>query len=190
MPIVKTEQVVRSWSTLIAGAQGNAEKVFIDTERLIKESKAPNVRVVKRKISPGLLRGLLGGKRDFLVVTETGNSNLAPYQMFINARDYGNNLDVAWYLTHRITFRQKLLLFLCLIPIINILVIPLVLLQRVFQAGRSGMLELDFFDEQDLSAYVVNARGCFKSAVTIMMQGINKDPSTIDWEAKGFLGVS
>ncbi len=132
----------------------------------------------------------MGGSREFLVVTETGNSNLKPYQMFINARDYGNNLDVSWYLLFRITFWQKLSLFLCLVPIINLLVIPIVLLQRVFQARGSGMLGLDFFDEQDLSAYVTNAHECFRSAITLMMQGINKDPSTIDWKARGFLGIS
>jgi hypothetical protein len=190
MAIVRNEQVSERWQTLFENAQGNAEKIFTETERLIKESKAPNVRVVRRKISPGMLRGLLGGKRDFLIVTVTGNSNLAPYQMFINARDYGNNLDVAWYLTHRITFWQKLILFLCLVPIINILVIPLVLLQRVFQAGKSGMLELDLFDEQDLTAYVTNAHHCLKEAVTKMQKELGQDTSKIDWKSKGFLGIS
>ncbi len=190
MGIVKSEQVVERWQKLFADAQGNAERIFTETERFIKESKAPNVQVVRRKVSPGMLRGLLGGRRDFLVVTVTGNSNLAPYQMFINARDYGNNLDVAWYLTHRITFRQKLILFLCLVPIINILVIPIVLLQRVFQAGKSGMSELDLFDEQDLTAYVTNAHHCLKDAVTKMQKELGQDMSKIDWKSKGFLGIS
>lgn len=190
MPIVRNEQVSEKWQTLIQDAQGNAEKIFTDTENLIKESKAPNVRVARRKISPGMLRGLLGSKRDFLIVTVTGNSNLAPYQMFINARDYGNNLDVAWYLTHRITIKQKVILFLCLVPIINLLVIPFVLLQRLLQAGKSGMLELDLFDEQDLTAYVTNAHHCFKEALTKLMGEIGKDTSKIDWKSKGFLGIS
>lgn len=190
MAIVKSEQVSERWQTLLENSQGNAEKIFADTEKLIKESKAPTVRVVRRKISPGILRGLLGGSRDFLVVTQTGNSNIAPYQIFINVRDYGNNLDVAWYLTYRITFRQKLILFLCLVPIINILVIPVVLMQRVFQAGKSGISELDLFDEQDLTAYVINTHHCLKNAITKMLKELGQDTSKIDWKSKGFLGIS
>ncbi len=190
MGIVRNEQVVEKWHTLFEDAQGNAERIFSETERLIKESKAPNIQIIKRKMSPGFLRGILGTKRDFLIVTVTGNSNLSPYQMFINARDYGNNLDVAWYLTYRISLRQKVVLFLCLVPIVNILVIPLVLLQRVFQAGKSGMLDLDLFDEQDLSAYVTNAHHCFQKAVTKLLAEMGRDTEKVDWKSKGFLGVS
>jgi hypothetical protein len=50
----------------------------------------------KRAISPGLVRGILGTNRDFLLVTNQENFRLKPYQIFMNARNYGNNLNIAW----------------------------------------------------------------------------------------------
>jgi Homeodomain-like domain len=107
MAVVAKEEVVDDWSVLIAQAQGQAEQLFTDAERLINESKAPAIRMQKKEIAPSLVRGILGGRRPFLVVTNTSNSHLRPYKMYINTRDYGNNLDVAWYLVWQPGFRRK-----------------------------------------------------------------------------------
>ncbi len=189
MSIVKTEQVVESWSMQIRNANGKAEEIYANTEKALAESNVPNIKKEKRKISPGLLRGLMGGKRDFLVIEETKNSNLGPYQMFISARDYGNNLDVNWYLTFRMGLKQKIKYLLCLVPVVNLLVIPLVVLQALGNARREG-LALDLFDEQDLRAYVTNAHHCLLESVSNVMTELKQDPSKIDRKSKGFLGIS
>lgn len=171
--ILRKEQVVDNWSIMIEDAQGKADFIFNHTDYFIEESKAPKIKVRKEKIAPSFLRGIFGGKRDFLIITKKGNPRLKPYQLFLNVRDYGNNLDVAWYLTFRPSFLRSLL---TIIPFVNL--IP--------KAG----LELDIFDLQDLRAYGTNAHHCLLKAVEKLMLDLNQDPSKIDRKTRGFLGIS
>jgi len=138
----------------------------------------------------------LGAKREFLVVTETKNPRLKPFQMFINARDYGNNLDISWYLTARASGVQKTVSALLSIPILNIILLP-VLLPFLLLGGlakrvkeKRASLDLDLFDEQDLRAYVTNAHHCLLKAVEKLMVALHQDPSKIERKSQGFLGIS
>ncbi len=101
MGILSKEQVIDNWSILIQNGKGKSEETFILTEAFIKNSKSPSLRIQKRGMSPGVIRGILGTSRDFLIITDT-SYRLSPYQIFINARDYGENLDVSWHLTYRL----------------------------------------------------------------------------------------
>ena len=101
MAIVRREEVIDGWSILMGAGQGRAEEIFGNTDDFITETKTPNVKKERKKLAPGVIRGLFGAKRDFLVVAEAGNKRLKPYQMFIGVRDYGSNLDISWYLTYR-----------------------------------------------------------------------------------------
>ena len=96
--ILRKEQVLDTWAMLIEKGQGRAGEIFQDTDFFIKESKAPSINMERKQIAPGMVRGLLGTTREFLIVTDQGSFRLKPYQIFINARDYGDNLDVSWYL--------------------------------------------------------------------------------------------
>jgi len=192
MAIVRKQEVIDSWSVLIAGAQGRSEEIFNNTDNFIAQTKAPNVKKERKKLAPGLFRGLFGAKRDFLVVAETSNPRLKPYQMLIGARDYGNNLDVSWYLLYRLTFWERVLSFLFLIPALNIVLLPFAMLKgatRFAKEGKAG-LDLDFFDEQDLRAYTTNAHHCLLEAVEKLMVDLHQDPSKIDRKSRGFLGIS
>jgi hypothetical protein len=107
-----------------------------------------------------------------LVATDK-NFRLNPYKIFINARDYGNNLDVSWYLTYRLPFWRALLRF---IPFIG---------------GVSFALEsLDVFDRQDLTAYTTICHYSILDAVVKIMMILNQDPSRIDRKSRGFLGIA
>jgi hypothetical protein len=171
--ILTKEQVADDWSVLIEDAQGKAEDVFKDTEQFIEESKAPDVRIRRERVAPGVVRSILGDRRDFLFITERGNPRLKPYQLFLNARDYGDNLDVSWYLTYRPTFWQSLF---SLIPFVNLL--------------PKGPGELDLFDQQDLRAYATNAHHCLLKAMEKLMREAGQDFSKIDRKSRGFLGIS
>jgi hypothetical protein len=170
---LRKEQVIDNWSILIENAQGNAGMVFQETERFIKESKAPSLEMKMRAMSPGVIRSLMGTKRDFLEVTDRENIRMIPYQIYVNARDYGNNLDVSWYLTFRPTWWQA---FLSLIPFVSI--IP------------KTISDLDLFDQQDLTAFATNAHHCLLKTVEKLMANLNQDPSKIDRKSRGFLGIS
>ena len=191
MAIVRKEEVIDSWSVLIAGGQGKAQEIFGNTDNFIAQTKVPNVKKERKKLAPGIIRGLFGTKRDFLVVRETGNPRLKPYQMFIGARDYGNNLDISWYLTHRPGFWQKVMVFLLFIPVLNFFVLPFALIGGLASMAKEkrGGLDLDLFDEQDLRAYVTNAHHCLLEAVEKLMVDLHQDPSKIDRKSRGFLGI-
>ncbi len=170
--ILSKEQVVESWSILIKHANGKAEEVFGSTEFFIKDSKAPTLRMERRKMIPGFIRGMFGTRRDFLVVADT-NFRLKPFQVFINARDYGASLDCSWYLTYRVSFLRALFSF---IPGIG--------------TGFVGPESLDLFDQQDLIAYVTVCHHSTLDAVENLMLALDQDPSKIDRKSRGFFGIS
>lgn len=189
MPIVKNEHIVERWHVQIDGADGNAEAVLKNTEELIGHRNPPNVKVQRKKISPGILRGALGDKREFVVVTETKTGRLKPYQMLINARDYGKTLDISWYLLFKLSIWRKVLVWLLMVPVLNLFIFPFFLIGTVVRGKKAG-LDLDMFDEQDLRAYTTVAHHSMKEAVEKMMADLNKDSSRIDWKSQGFLGIS
>lgn len=106
-------------------------------------------------------------------MTDLESFRLKPYQIFINARDYGDNLDVSWFLTYRPLLWQAAL---SLLPFVNM--IP------------KTLSDLDLFDQQDLRAYTTNAHHCLLKAVEKLMGGLNQDPSKMDRKSRGFLGIS
>lgn len=172
MGILTREQVIDDWSIMVEKADGRAEEIFQNTEAFIRYSKAPSLKAERREMAPGIIRGILGTKRDFLVVADT-NFRLSPYQVFINARDYGENLDVSWYLTYRLGFWRSLL--------------------RYFPGFRDisfALESLDLFDRQDLTAYTTICHHSTLRAVEKLMWDLGQDPSRIDRKSKGFLGIS
>lgn len=171
--ILRKEQVIDKWSILIENAQGNAKMVFKETENFIKKSKAPSIEMNMRTMSPGTLKGLMGIERDFLEITDHENIRMAPYQIYMNARDYGINLDVSWYLTFRPTWWHSLL---SMIPFVSMM--------------PKTLNDLDVFEQQDLTVFATNAHHCLLKTVEKLMVSLHQDPSKIDRKSKGFLGIS
>lgn len=171
--ILRKKQVIDNWSTLIENGQNNAKMVFNETENFIMESKAPSVEMEMKSMSPGTFKGLMGIKRDFLEITDRENIRMAPYQIFVNARDYGINLDISWYLTFRPAWWHSLL---SLVPFVSM--------------TPRALSDLDVFDQQDLTVFATNAHHCLLKAVEMLMVKLHQDPSKIDRKSKGFLGIS
>jgi hypothetical protein len=167
--ILRREEIIDRWSILIENGKGRANDIFADTEDFIEKSEAPRISMERKSIAPTIAKDIMGISRDFLVVTNLENPKLKGYRTFICARDYGNNLDVSWYLTYKLSFFEAILHIL-----------------------RLGALvpRLDLFDEQDLRAYVTNAHHSLLKAVENLMLNLKQDPSRIDRKSKGFLGVS
>jgi hypothetical protein len=143
-----------------------------------------------RAVGPSLIRGLLGGRRPFLVISNKTNSNLETFRMYINARDYGENLQVSWYLVQQFSPGQKLFFALSRIPFLGLCLLPFYFQARLVRAKEQGLLELDLFDLQDLVAYVTNAHHCLLSAVEKLMVELGQDPKKIERKSRGFLGIS
>lgn len=190
MPIVRRQQVVEEWSLLIQGGQEHEAEIIQRTRALMLESKAPNITMEDKQIAPGVLRGAFGDKRPFLVISNDTNANLKSYAMHVNARDYGQNLQVSWYVVHRPRFGEALLRFSMLIPFCSLFVLPIYVVLQLPKAGQAGLLDLDLFDLQDLKAYVTNAHHCVLDAVDKLLLDLSQDPSKIERKSRGFLGVS
>jgi hypothetical protein len=171
--ILRNDQVVDSWGLLIEGAQGRAEEIFRNTDSSIRDSKAPALEMERKAVSPGIIRGLIGVSRDFLVVTGSQNLRMKPYQIYLNARDYGDNLDVSWYLTYKPTLLQAAV---SLIPFVS--------------AFPTTLAALDLFDQQDLRAYSTVVHHSTMKSVEKIMLDLHQDPSKVERKSRGFLGIS
>ncbi|MHB8174369.1 MAG: hypothetical protein ACYDFU_07935 [Nitrospirota bacterium] len=170
--VLRKEQVSDTWAALIENAQGNGDQLLQDTEEFITASKAPDIRMEYKEIAPGFVSGMIGKKRKFLIIIEH-TFRLKPYQIYMCARDYGNNLDVSWFLTYKPSLWQSIA---SLIPYVNI--IP------------HNLSDLDLFDQQDLRAYTTNAHRCMQKAVDKLMLSLQQDPSKLERKSRGFLGIS
>lgn len=170
--LISREHVTGDWAHLIEGAQGKAEEIFKRTEDFLKQSGVSTIQMERKELIPGIIRGVLGKKRDFLVVKDK-NFRLRPYQLLVDARDYGNNLDVSWYLTYRLPLIRALL---STIPFISF--VP------------RKVEDLDVFDLQDLRAYNTVCHHSVLSAVEKLMLSLSQDPSKIERKSRGFLGIS
>ncbi len=170
--ILRKEQVLEDWGTLIENAQGRSNEVFQDTENFIEESEAPSLETWRDKMAPGIIGSFFGTKRDFLVVKDQQSSMLKPYQIFVGVRDYGKNLDVSWYLTYRPSLLEALL--------------------SLFRSSGSAiaLTELDLFELQDLTAYTTVCHHSTLKAVRNLMLALDQDPSKIERKSKGFLGIT
>ena len=171
--ILRKDQVRDSWSKLIENAQGKAEEVFRNTEVFIKGNNVPSLVMEKKSIAPGFIKSVLGTAREFLEIVYAGNFRLKPYQVFVNARDFGNNLDVSWYMTYRPSMWQAII---SLIPFVK--------------AASQALSDLDLFDQQDLRAYGTVVHSSVLKSVDKLMLDLNQDPSKIDRKSRGFLGIS
>ena len=165
------EKIIDRWGIIIENGQGKAEQVYKDTEAYINEAKAPAVKSEIVKVTPSWLKGLFGVERTYFMVR---NEGLKDYRMYIGARDYGNNLDVQWYLTCEPGFFKKTL-------------------STFLTKGASDKalsFILDLFQQQDLSAYATVIHHCLLKALEKLMLGLGQDVSKIDRKSKGFLGIS
>ncbi len=170
--ILRKEQVYDSWSALIEAAHGKGEEALKDTEAFITASKAPDIVMERREIAPSLVTGMIGKKREFLIIADK-TFRLQAYKIYMSARDYGEHLDVSWYLTFKPNVWQSIAALLPFVSVVH---------------ATAG--ELDLFDLQDLTVFKTNAHQCMLKAVDKLMLSLGQDPTKIERKSRGFLGIS
>jgi hypothetical protein len=176
--ILRKESTIDTWGALIDQAcpddgQERADLMYTEITRQLDESEAPNLKVERKFVSPTFLRSVAGQQREFLVLTDTTNYRLKPYQIYISARPYGVSISAEWFLT----YKPKLWMSaLSLIPYVSL--VP------------KTLSDIDFFDQQDLGAYVSNAHHCTLRTVQELMEYLQQDPSKLNTTSKGFFTVS
>ena len=123
------------------------------------------------RVKPGWLKGLFGVERGYSMVT---NEGLRDYKMYIGVRDYGNSLDISWYLTCEPGFfKQRFSAML-----------------TQGSSDKALSLNLDLFQSQDLTAYATTVHHCLLKAIDKLMAELHQDSSKIDRKSRGFLGIS
>jgi hypothetical protein len=55
--------------------------MYREITQQLDESEAPNLMVERKFVSPTFLRSIAGDQREFLVLTDTTNYRLQPYQI-------------------------------------------------------------------------------------------------------------
>lgn len=161
---LRREQVIDRWDTLISGGHGHADPIVTSTVWRIDQQQLPRVHYEQCDVSPGILSSLAGKTRPFLVISQSANRRLQPYRMYVNVRDYGDNLQASWYLAYHRSFFERF--------------------------KPNPLVQLDLFDEQDLRAYVSAVHHCFTDAVVELVTSLGQDTSRVDRSSKGFLGIS
>ena len=161
---LRPQQVIDRWSILIDNGQGRREEVVQDLHQRLALLDPPQIMIEERNITSGRHFGIIGERRPFSITSYTGNFRLEPYRMHVSIRDYGNALQTSWYLIAKLTLWQWLL-------------------------QRFGLLDLDFFEEDDLRGHVTAVHHCFIDAVVGLLTQLGKD-TEINRTSKGFLGVS
>ena len=100
---LKDEKLLDSWGVVIEDAAGKGDQLIELIRARLKYSEMPGVSWDGIDASPGMLKGWMGKKRDFLRVMA---DNLKDYRMYVGARDFGRHLDFSWFLTSSPAFSR------------------------------------------------------------------------------------
>ncbi len=174
MITLKEGKILDQWSTMIEQSQGHGEGLLQAVEANLQTSQAPGVSWKRESVAPGMLKGLFGKRRDFLLLT---NERFDDYLMCVGARDYGAHLDVSWYLTA--STKSTLVQTLAKVPGVGV------------AAGAYAALQsLDVFDQQDLSAYVTVGHHAVVKAVEDLMSQRKLDLTRLDRKSRGLFAVA
>lgn len=96
---LRKERIIDNWNALIDeacienGDTQTPDKLYTDISTSLDASEAPNLRVEREHLAPSMMRELVGDRREFLVLTDTTNSRIKPYQIYMSARPYGMSLS-------------------------------------------------------------------------------------------------
>ena len=161
---LKQDRMLDTWMTMVLNGAGNAERIYTTTEEYLDKSDLPGVVWKRDDVSTGLF----STSREFLIV---GHAGLSDYRLFLCARDYGQHLDCAWYLTCRPGLFKKMV--------------------SKYAAGNPNALSMNLsvFAQQDLSAWGHVVHHAFLQSIKDLMEGLEQDISRINTQSKGYLSV-
>jgi hypothetical protein len=153
-----------SWSVLIEDANGRGPEIYASIRRILERHKVPSLVVEDKEVAPGIIEGMKGNKRPFLMVR---NSSLLGFRILIGAGDYGNQLAVWWYM----------------VPI-----------TKIWKRGKGILkalpTEMDIFDQQELTSFLTTVHHSVVKASEEVSDSVGFDFSKVDQKSRGFLNIS
>ena len=170
---LKRGKITERWSTVVLNGQGHGDKIIALTVQLLEESEVDDMDWEMVSLQPTRIKGfMLSKKRDYLMVKSKGAGE--KHRMYIGARDYGNHLDVTWFLVERTPFWKTLAKFIAIVYTLG---------------GAITLLHFDIFDEQDLRAYVTVTHRSLQGAVKALMEELGQDTTVLELKSQGVLMV-
>lgn len=167
---LRKEQILEQWDVLIAQANGNMDVIYNSTAEALEAAEPPGVKWQREKVA----LGAFSRKRyDVLVVH---NSHLRRFSIYLIALDYGNSLQVAWFLTIRPGLYIRLLAGFFSI------------LGRQTDSKTLATV-LDIPRELEVHAYTTTVHAAAKEAVQALMTQLEQDFSKVSTKSKGFLEI-
>ena len=162
--ILHEGKVVEKWGGMLDNVGGHGEQLIENITRRIQNDNIPYVVVSKREITT------VGDDktRSFVVVSNTSEM-LKPYEILIHASDYGNRLNVLWY----VVFERSAKI-------------------DKFTNGLQADQEYNrsMAENEALGGYVSIVRGLFDNELKEMMEGLNLDFTKVDTKTRGFGNIS
>lgn len=162
---LKDGKIVREWSTILPGCQGEGTGLLETIQQKLGSYEVPGLSWKEESASTGFMKGLMGKRRNVLVVR---NEQFSEWLVCIGAQDYGRFLNVVWYLTTSPRFLNKM---------------------RGAAAGEVLVDELDVFDQQDVNAYASVTRMAVVSATEEFAKKRELDLQRLDRQARGLHAV-
>lgn len=181
------------WSYMIEGAEDKREAVLNKLTKKVEAVEAPYVSFQRRQVAPAAFEvgTFKKAKREFLVAS---NACTKDYNIYIDAKAYGKQLQVSWYLVARPGIFDRIILWMKTHWIIGtILLFPwflaFSLLQQIFHKEVAPDF-LNVFDMEEMTAYVTTVHHAALESVGEVMTSLNQDASKINKESRGFLRIT
>ena len=158
---LKDGKIVREWSTLLPECQAEAPGLVEAIKGKLAAYEAPGLSWKEESASTGFLKGMMGKRRDFLIVR---SEQFPEWLVCIGAKDYGRFLNVVWYFTTSPKFLNKM---------------------RSAAAGDIFVDDLDVFDQQDVNAFAAVTRMATVTATEELAKKRDLDLERLDRQARG-----
>lgn len=163
--ILRSDAVLDSWNYVVEQGAGRGNFVFGAIESALIDAKMPGVTTRREAVAIELF----GEKRPFLIVTNTKHRE---FKMYINARDFGTNLDVSWYFTAEPRFIKR------------------TLSRHATGDPQDLTMRIDLFVQQDISAFKAITHHCVKRVLDALCEELQLDPVGLNnTRSRGFLNV-
>ena len=165
MLTLKDAKIVQKWTTMLPNCAGEGSGIIQKVQAALKTVEAPGISWKEESASTGFLKGMMGKRRDFLVIR---NEKFPEWLVCVGAQDYGKYLHVVWYLTAAPRLLNKM---------------------RGAAAGELLVDELDVFDQQDVEAYASVTRMAVVGVTEAFAETRQLDLQRLERQAHGLRAV-
>ncbi len=165
---LKDAKIMDQWSVMLPGCQGEGPGLMQAVQQTLSSYEVDGLSWKEESASTGLLKGLMGKRRDVLVVR---HEKFNEWLVCIGAQDYGRFLNVVWYLTASPGLMSKLR---------GGGVVGL-----ATGGGQFVLGDLDVFDQQDVSAFVAVTRMATQAAAEQLAQKRQLNIDRLERQTRG-----